>query len=106
MPLRCHMDGRIYKSVEYHLVHLQFRYCITVESGIETRFIIWSFLYVHVGGRKKSHRKKSHGKKVTEKKSQEIKSQEIKSQLLKTKRKYIYQYINVGGHVFHVKRKQ
>ena len=43
-PLRCHMDGRIYKSVEYHLVHLQFRYCITVESGIETRFYYMVFL--------------------------------------------------------------
>ena len=28
------MDGHIYKSVEYQLVHLLFRYCITVESGI------------------------------------------------------------------------
>ena len=46
-PLRCHMDGRIYKSVEYHPVHLQFRYCITVESGIETRFY-YMVLYAHV----------------------------------------------------------
>ena len=45
-PLRCHINGRIYKSVEYHLVHRQFRYCITVESGIETRFY-YIVLYVH-----------------------------------------------------------
>ena len=40
------MDGRIhvYKSVEYHLVHFQFRYCITVKSGIRDTILLYGLI--------------------------------------------------------------